>query len=434
MAIMLGIADGAVAPPPSDGMDAVLEGQVQDVARHLMSDPAVLAVVLLGSVARGEAAFGEVGGRRELFSDLELLAVTSHRLPIARRSRLANQVEQMAAHFGNTNPLFHTEVLFRERSRLRAMPPFVFTYELASNGRTIAGQELRGEIRTVNLGNLDRRNTHEILMKRLWALAEALPTEWVGGQPLRPVQERALDIALGRQPLDLTTVLLPEVGILLPTYHERVACWLNSPAQPFRSAIDAALGRDSGVYLQTCLDARARGRLEPDLRSAYRDALAVLVAALGWLLGVSPESVPAATGSHSRALFHERPVTRGEWVALLRQTVALARQISPAWAWRWSRAPRKGKLAAGLIHLHWALIAHQSGDVDRAARALAEARAAVASSDSSGVTVPADADFVRQWLATRAVLGHLFWRTVRLGDPAARVRLDRAIGLPGGSG
>src|SRR5262249_53563470 len=154
-----------------------------------------------------------VDGRLELFSDLELVVITAGRLPPTTREDLVGAGQRLASDFGYRSRRFHVDVLLRERSRLGALPPGIFTYELRTAGRTVWGRQLLGEVRPVSLANLDRANTREILVKRLWHLAEALPADWLRGQAPDEVASRDLGVALARQPLDLTTVLLPEVGV-----------------------------------------------------------------------------------------------------------------------------------------------------------------------------------------------------------------------------
>ena len=402
------------------------EPAIHALANRIAAADGVISVVLLGSAARGELAMAEVDRRSELFSDLEFLAVTDGRLAGAHRRAITADAERSAEGFGYRSRLFHVDILYRERARLASLPPFIFTYELAANGRTLAGPDLRGEIRPVSLANLDRRNTHEILIKRLWAIAEALPAAWVRGQPLDALTARTLGVVLHRNPLDVTTALLPEVGALLPTYAKRVGYWQDHPDLPFRPSIDAALGHDSGVYLRHCLVERACAAPAADAVAAYRDAITSIVAALAWLEGERA----AAPG-----LFNERPVTRGEWLAFVRQVVRIAYRAGPLAAVRWACGRRKAALARGLIGLHVAQIDHLEGRGDaaevrlaRAAGALAPVAGIVATGSPARVGKSLHAlPFAERWLVARALAGRAFWRTVRLGDPDAWRRIARAI-------
>jgi predicted nucleotidyltransferase len=301
----------AVAAPA-----AQLEPQLERLAARCLADRAVVAVLLLGSAARGELVAATVDGRLELFGDIELFVVTDGRLPGPRRRLLAEELARIGADFGYRSPLFHVDVAVRERARLGSLPPRVFTYELRANARLLAGEDVRSEIRPVTLADLDRPNTREILMKRLWALAEAMPLAWLEGAALDELAWRSLGVALRRNPLDVTTVLLPEAGVLLPTYRARVDHWADHPELPFRPTLDEALGADSGLYLRRCLADRAAA--SPPAPSSYGDAIAAIEGALAWLLGCRPGEVVDIVARRSRSPFGERPSTAGEILATAR--------------------------------------------------------------------------------------------------------------------
>ncbi len=416
---------GGLAPEPDLFEVTPPDPGIAPLVERLAAAPGVEAVILLGSAARGELAKARVDGRVELFSDLEFMAVTAGRLPARIRRDVYADVERIAAGFGHASPLFHVDVLFRERRRLGTLPPFIFTYELAATGRTVHGPDLRREIRRVGLANLDRRNTHEILMKRLWAIAEALPAAFVRGDPLDPLAARTLGVVLHRNPLDVTTVLLPEVGVLLPSYAARVHHWADHPELPFRTAIDAALRQDSGAYLEHCLAERALAAPAADAISAYRDALMLICTAQEWL-------ETGGTSGKPRGLFNERPVTPGEGLAMLRQIVRIAYSSGISAAARWAGGSRKAGLSAGLVSLHGALVLRQAGDEAGAQAALdhaVERLAPVACAPAPHLLAcAADTPFAARWMAVRALAGRAFWRTVRLGDPAAWARIVRTIG------
>ena len=88
-------------------------------------------------------------------------AITDGRLSSGRRRELAEDVDALARGFGYRNRLFHAEVAFRERSRLSSLPPFIFTYELAENGRTMVGAGCLTEVRRVLAAPIPSGNVEE---------------------------------------------------------------------------------------------------------------------------------------------------------------------------------------------------------------------------------------------------------------------------------
>lgn len=430
------------AAPPMPALPDGVSDQLGAVTARLAGVAGVVAVVLLGSAARGELSAASAGGRLELFSDLELLVVTRRRLPGAIRRALAAEVDQLASGWGYRSPQFHVDLVFRERARLGSLPPFVFTHELRTNGRVLCGPDVRAEIRLVTLADLDRRNTHEILMKRLWAMAEGLPKAWLAGAALDDLAARALGVTLWRNALDVPTALLPDAGILLPSYGARVARWREDPAPACRAAIDTALGLDSGAFLAACLAARSRAEPSTDPGEDHARVTRLIAAGLVWAADAAGGGAPPAdaianailaVSRRSRALFNERPVTPAEWLSLARQTVRIANSAGAGSALQWLRLPRKGHLCAGLLELHRALVAHHAVEPDTAAARGALAGAAgwltpvAATADDVRAAIDHAEDFAGAWCQTRRLAARAFWRTVRLVDPTAWRRLAAAI-------
>ncbi len=399
------------------------------IAGRLLDHNGVISVVLLGSAARGELVCAQIDGRLEVFGDLEFLAITGRRLPQARRLAMAGDVHDMGVSLGCRNPLFHAEVLIRERRRLPKMLPLIFTNELRVCGRVLAGVDLLSEIPAVTAQTLDRRNTHEILMKRLWALAEAVPGLWLDQRDLPELPARTLSVAAARNALDVPTVLLPEAGVLLPTYAARVEYWATHAALPFRAHIDQAVGGDSSAWLVRVLADRRAAIRSPDLAQSHRVSVAALEAALGWLLkvpvGSSPGAVAEAVVRNSRALYHEVPISPGELVGLITQARAVRRDRGLGAATRWTAAARKGRLTAALLALHGSLGAWQGLD-ESGARTLLDTTWAALGPLAEPAATPGNA-FPSLWRDARRAIARAWWRAIRLGDPVARRRLEEAL-------
>jgi hypothetical protein len=209
--------------------------------------------------------------------------------------------------------------------------------------------------------------------------------------------------------------------VLLPGYAARVARWRSETRLPFRPALDAALG-DSGAYLTACLELRAAAA--PPDPASYERAVAAIEASLAWLLGCPPDETAAQIRTRSRALFHERPTTPGERLALARQAAELARASGAALAVRWLAAPRKGRLTSGLLELHHALVSHVAGRHDEAEGHLRRAHAG-ARWRATDELCPGD--FAGRWLEVRTGLGRAFWRAIRLGEPDAWLDIARRL-------
>lgn len=444
------------ARPPSLGAaEAAQEAWLRDLQANLADAPGVLGARLLGSTARGEAAGLWWRGSWQGLSDLEVLVVTRGRLRGAVRRALRTRLADVVASWGQESPQFHLDLLFRERHRLRSLPPFVFTFEAREAGRRLVGPDFGPEIRRVTLANLDLRNTREILFKRLWHLAEALPSTLGAPVERSAFEVAALRVALERQALDLPTAILPDAGRLIAGFGARVASWTaDPPGADVR--IGAWLGRPAASYLAGCLDARQGGALDAGpWEGAYAAALAALAGGLDHLrvadggpgadAGVaSPRfagdpltllpDLPGALARLAEAwpalgprLFNEGAATPGEGLAILRQAVRIANRSGAIAGLRWLRRPRKGLLTAGLLQLHAAGQALIDGDAGQAGPALDAAERCLALVHADGpAAVPGLSEprrepelLVLRWRDLRRQAGRAFWRVARLGDSAA---------------
>ena len=438
-------------PMPSALARAELRDLVERLAELLAGLPGVLAVVLMGSAARDELAACEIDGRLQLFSDLELMVVSEARLSAELRARALAAARGLAQRFAQASPLFHVDLLFRERGRLAALPPIVFTFELREAGRVLRGPNVLAEIPALDAQRLDQANTREILFKRLWALAEALPAAWLRGEPMDEIEARSLGVSLRRNPLDVPTALLPACGVLAAGYRQRGSIWRAHPELPCRPWLDRRLGSDSASFLDACLAERGACAAAADPASAHRGALLLLAAGLDWCLrdpsegkrAVTPGALDADALSWTDALardlpagaerlFNNRPIARGEWLGLARQFVRISNSQGVAAGLGWLRRYRKGHLAAALLQLHRALLAQGEGRAAPARAALDAAveQAMLAAPDARAelAAFAAARDFPTAWLAARVVVARAFWRVIRLGDPGAWPGIAGRIG------
>lgn len=406
--------DGLAYPPP-------VIRQLEAVGELLEAEARPRAILLVGSAARGELAYAEVNGRLEVFSDYELLVVTERRLPVQKRQRIAAQLAALEREFGQRNPLFHIDVLFRERRRLRTLPRIIFTHELKANAQVLRGEDVRLLLPEVTLANLDLRNANEILIKRLWAILLHTPRRLLRG-PLSRLEEMVWGYVLCRNALDLTTVLLPHCSVLLPSYGQRVEYLAGRYG---RLGLAPWFGEQFPTFLTACLHERQSLQFSEPLPIRYAKTINYLASALDYLLdqGVSGASSPQQLIAHSHRLFNEWPISGGEWVNLARLAIYYARREGPLAAIRWLRTPKKGIATAGLLAAHWALLGHQAGRDDEAAEQLVES-ARLLTRIAVTPLPPLEGDFTARWLLLRRAWGDFWQQYVRLGDPKYRARFD----------
>jgi hypothetical protein len=390
-----------------------IDSSLKKLTELLATLPKVESVLLLGSAARDELSFlCHTGGRIELFSDYEFLIVTSTRPSHTQLQTLHTRVTELEAQIANPNPLFHIDLMIRERQRLSKLPSIIFTYEMKQNGRLLHGEDVRSEIPEVTLRKLDLRNTNEILYKRLWAILLYLPRRFVLGQMSEP-ERRVTGYVLSRNALDIPTVLLPHENILLPTYHQRVDRLVKSYQN---LSLAKRFGPDLPRFLEECLARRLTLDFNDiDLETWYDGTIGYLQLALKNILA-KEQPIAEILPMCSSAIFNEWPISRGEWYNLARLTGRFLRTRGPFVAFRWLQASKKGWLTVGLISMHKALIAWQKGDKSKADQELDQARAALEQIAINDLFIP-EVDFLQRWFILRQHWGD-FWRAyIRLGDP-----------------
>lgn len=349
-------------------------------------------VLLTGSAARDELAEGLVAGRREVFSDYEFLVVTPHRVWRPQRQRLTAQARELAATFGCRNPLFHVDLGFLARRRLRAMGRTVFTFELKRNGQLVSGADLRTLIPDVTPTTLAFGDADEILLTASQQVLHLLPDAFVHarGTPTDELVERTASYLLARYVLDITTALLPHEGVLLPSYRERVT-WLEQHTQgPALSASDQGLVS----FLRTCLDERQRLAFSEPAGTRYPQWLQHMRWALE-AIGLPGTANPAAPSP-----FREWPTSRGGWWLFARAVSRIARTRGTLAAGRWATRPRKVIQAHGHLTLHAALVAHLQQQDELAAEHLRRSWQQL-SQLASAVPAPRDQPFAQRWLTAR---------------------------------
>jgi len=405
------------------GYPAEIQQHLEDLSNLVVDALDPKAIYLLGSAARGELSWlCHPSGKIEFFSDYELAVITQHRPAIKNRHALQQNIRSFERQLSFPNPLFHIDILIRERHRLSKLPPIIFTYEMKQNALLLHGEGIRDEIPNVTLANLDFRNTHEILYKRLWAILLHLPKRFVLEQASK-AERRVTGYILCRNALDLTTVFLPHEGVLLPTYRQRVAYAREHYA-------DLQLANNFGSafpdFLQSCLDRRIDlDFTNMDLHELYQTTLDYLKSGLKLLL---PHSVTDLTAlpKHSHHIFNEWPISRGEWYNLVRLTMKLARRHSPVQALKWLQLPKKGGLTLGLLSMHNALLAWFAGQKPTADAHLAESERILETLSFVPANAPVTG-FVTRWLDLRMRWAGFWQQYIRLGAKPAKERIKRVM-------
>lgn len=405
------------APPYPETIQAHLDAIITAITETLKTE----SIILLGSTARNEVSFLlDQQGDIELFSDYEFLIVVKKRPSSSQRNTLQAKLTQLEQQINNPNPLFHIDFIIREERRLKSLQPIIFMVEMKENGRVLYGRNCLSEIPTVTLENLDLYNANEILYKRLWAILIHLPENFIIEQNMNASEKRVTSYILCRNALDITTVLLPHEGILLPTYQQRVAKLHKIyPTLSFASNF----GSRFPDFIQTCLELRQTLQFDTvSLLTWYEETIKYLTLALNQI-GFEI-SVPS-----KGKVFNEWPISRGEWYNLAQMSKTHAQYSGIPAALKWLYAPKKSWLTAGLLEMHQSLIAWKQGDDITAVNQLKKSQQ-ILNKLLMQKTAISPAPFPLCWLELRQEWAE-FWRTyICLNDPKYIERFTRITTWP----
>jgi hypothetical protein len=385
-------------------MQSEIEPQITQIVQVLKTVPGCQSIWLLGSTARGEASFLlHPDGSLEVFSDYEFMVVTLGRTLQVSREQLNKQMRRLEQSFGNPNPLFHIDVVLRERRRLAKMAPIIFTFEMRQNAQLLYGQDNRHQLPAVTLRNLNLRDANEILYKRFWAILLYLPKRFFLGN-INTAERRVVGYLLCRNALDLTTTLLPHKGILLPTYQRRVE-HLNAVYSTL--CLQRYFDDDFPTFLIDCLKLRQTLDFGADaLLDRYVRVIHYLEQGLHYILD-SAEPLPQVLPPRSRSIFNEWGISRGEYHNIVRLTLKMVHRYGPLKGLRWLFAPTRGYLTVGLLAMHKTLIAWRQNDALMAEHWLRVSRDVLQRIATEDLP-PSSEDVVADWLVLRRCWAN-FW-------------------------
>lgn len=196
-----------------------IEAILADLAIEIGALPRVKALVVLGSVSRGEESYVVEGAERRLSSDVELLSITAGWKVDAMLSEhiVAAAAAVEARHIPHCAASFHIDVSVIAQQLLPFVDRRFIHFETRESGRIIAGSAtaLR-RLPAITPRNLNFSELHAIFIHRLAAVLltlEALKEK-------RITEEHAYGV-ICRNGLDLLSVLLPHCGQLAAGYLKR---------------------------------------------------------------------------------------------------------------------------------------------------------------------------------------------------------------------
>jgi hypothetical protein len=248
--VILKLAHESVAP------EACLIANVVEVTAAACT--AVRAVVLTGSMARGEASWIEQNNRLRLRGDAEFLLIFRNRAKLPRAeqiSQLSADVESLLSDAGIDAHIGLSPV---EESYLYTFRPHIFAYELIVHGKVVAGDsDILRLARRFDLADIPFEDGFSLLMNRIIELIEAL----CGGSAGQSDRARYCILKLW---LDMATSYLLFKGGYEPSYRARAARLREMaesradapiPIAYFADSVESATSIKLGIQAETIEDA-----------------------------------------------------------------------------------------------------------------------------------------------------------------------------------
>jgi len=327
---------------------SVIGTHLRQILGHL-NDTNILAVILIGSTARGELSLTcRVGGEPYLLSDYEFLVATSSPVSPEVSVQISTQLARLECALGGGSPLFHIDVSWVTLSELRRLPRKFQIFEARTCGVSLVGEDIAHKLPIVTLDNLDFRELNEVLIWRLWALALYMPLSL-----LRDHQSRALfSYVICRNALDLVSWALPYDGVLLASFRKR-ADYAQSHFLDLKmcQAIDSAFLNWLDIYMRGKFDIEftlPTSTLYTRVIQQFVRAVQALVSQCG---GVNWETDLEVCAS---PLFHDRQFRRKAY-EVIRMWRGRGQWISGL---RWLAVPKYSLTLAFLCYLHQSSVAH----------------------------------------------------------------------------
>lgn len=176
------------------------------------------AVIVTGSVARGEASFVRTEGLWEVRGDAEFMVVLEKNVILPLCATLGTLRQRIEKVLHQRTVRCTVELSAVHPAYFRQLPPHIFTYELKHCGRVIWGDDRILElIPKFSVDDLSLEDAWRLLCNRLLEVLECMPEPSHEENPT-PAK---LSYRILKLNLDMATSLLVFVRAYAPTYRER---------------------------------------------------------------------------------------------------------------------------------------------------------------------------------------------------------------------
>lgn len=199
------------------GLEVTISQQTADICGEALG-PALSAIVLTGSMARGEATAIEQGEGARLMGDAEFFLVFKNQTPLPSDAALVPLASKVEDQLSRRGLRCHIELTPVRLQYFRDLRPSIFGYELRACGRVVWGDpSVLSLIAPFSAADIPREDAWCLLVNRMIECLEVAPQllEAEG----RPTQDLAY--RLTKLCLDMATSYLVFAGEFRPTYRAR---------------------------------------------------------------------------------------------------------------------------------------------------------------------------------------------------------------------
>lgn len=313
--------------------------------------PGIRALIVHGSLGRGEFTVLDRGASSVVLSDVEVVVVPrSGRKSAAVRRAVSDRLAVLTAARPSPDPFFSVDFSVCGSSCLRTLPRWFITFEKRHGSRVFGDPSSVELLPTVTAANIDLRESNETIVWRLLNLLHHMPTGLLDGRRLGEQGARVWAYICYRNALDFTTWLCPHLGIMTAGFQGRLEALRGADewdrvAESFGPGLDDLLG--TALTAKLSLD-------QAPAEAPYADVVALLTRAF--------EAITRPDAPGAELLYSHRRRPRAPFLTATspRRLASLAR--------RWSE--RQGGGPTGMSVLGKALVeAHRAvraGELDAA--------------------------------------------------------------------
>ena len=199
------------------GLEVTISQQTADICGEALG-PALSAIVLTGSMARGEATAIEQGEGTRLMGDAEFFLVFKKQTPLPSDAALVPLASKVEDQLSNRGLRCHVELTPVRLQYFRDLRPSIFGYELRACGRVVWGDpSVLSLIAPFSAADIPREDAWRLLVNRMIECLEVAPQLLEAES--RPTQDFAY--RLTKLCLDMATSYLVFAGEFRPTYRAR---------------------------------------------------------------------------------------------------------------------------------------------------------------------------------------------------------------------